>query len=73
MQTVTIEIKEDAFEKVMYLLEQLKDVVKIIKKDDVELEFNDKSNSDYKYVLAGKKSKENGEKTYSLNEVMKDS
>ncbi len=73
MPSVTIEIKEDAFEKVIYLLEQLKDVVKIIKRDDVELEISDKNNSDYKYVLAGKKSKENGKKTYSLNEVIKQS
>jgi len=72
MQTVTIEIKESAIEKVMYLLEHLKDDVRIINNDDIELEVIDKNDSDYKYILTGRERRENGEKIYSVNEVMKD-
>ena len=72
MQTVTIKIKESAIEKVMYLLEHLKDDVRIIEKDDIELEIIDKNDSDFKYIVEGRKRRENGEKTYSVNEVIKD-
>jgi hypothetical protein len=72
MQAVTIKIKESAFDKVMYLLDHLKDDVQIIEKHEFDLEIINKENSDYKYILDGRKRRDNGEKTYSINEVLKD-
>ena len=71
MHTVTVKIKEKAFDKVMYLLDQLKDDVQIIEKHEFDLEIIDKNDSDFKYILDARKRREEGEQTYPLDEVIR--
>ncbi len=71
MHTVTVKIKERAFDKVMHLLDQLKDDVQIIEKHEFDLEIINKDDSDFKYILDARKRREEGEKTYSIDEAIK--
>ncbi len=72
---LTIDIKESALDKVLYLLENLKDDVKIISKipgDEPNLEVIKEDDPDYAYVKEARERREKGEKTYSIDEVMKE-
>ena len=72
---LTIDIKESALDKIMYLLEHLKNDVKIISKipsSDLDIEVVEESDPDFGYVKDARESRENGEKTYSLDEVLKE-
>ncbi len=72
---LTIDIKESALDKIMYLLEHLKNDVKIIEKipsDDFDLEIIKENDPDFDYVKQARKRREEGEKTYSVDEVLKE-
>ena len=73
---LTIEIRDSAYDKIMYLLKNLKDDVKIIDKkidmDDLDIEVIDESDPDFIYIQKARERRKNGEKTYSLDEVMKE-
>ena len=71
---LTIDIKESALEKIMYFLDHLKDDVKIISKstDLNNLEIINEDDSDFNYVIDAKEARENGEKLYSLEDVIKE-
>lgn len=72
---LTIDIKESALEKVMYLLENLKDDVKIISKipsNELNIEVIEEGDPDYAYVKEARERRKKGEKTYGIDEVMKE-
>lgn len=71
----TIDVKERALDKIIYLLEHLKEDVKIISKipdNDLNIEVIEENDPDYGYVKEARKRRENGEKTYDIDEVMKE-
>ena len=73
---LTIEVRDSAYDKIMYLLKNLKDDVKIIDKkidkDDLDLEVIDENNPDFAYIQKARDRRKNGEKTYPLDEVIKE-
>ncbi len=72
---VTIDIKESALEKVMYLLRNLKDDVKIISQipgGELNIEVIEEGDPDFVYVNEARKRREKGEKTYDIDEVLKE-
>lgn len=72
---ITIDVKNGAVDKILYLLEHLKDDVTIISrspKSDLEIEVIREDDPDYGYVKEARERREKGEKTYSLDEVLKE-
>ncbi len=70
-----IDVKDSALDKVMYILENLKDDVKIISQkmtDDFDIEVINEDDPDYAYVKEARKRREKGEKTYSIDEAIKE-
>ena len=71
---VTIDIKESALEKVMYLLRNLKDDVKIISwvpGGELNIEVIEEDDPDFVHVKEARERRERGEKTYNIDEVLK--
>jgi len=68
MHTVKLEIKDTAYEKVMYLLDHLKGDVNII---DV-IETVSRDDADFPYFEDAQKRREAGEELYSIDQVIKD-
>ena len=70
---LTINVKDSVVDKVLYLLENLKGDVQIIKKNttsSLEIETISENDSDYKEILEGRKNRINNPKDYvSLDEV----
>ncbi len=72
---ITIDVKNSAVDKILYLLEHLKDDVTIISrspKSDLEIEVIREDDPDYGYVEEARERRKKGEKTYSLDEVLKE-
>ena len=72
---LTIDVKDSALDKVMYLLEHLKNDVKIVSKkpsSNLDIEVIDEDDPDYGYVREARERRESGEKSYSIDEVMKE-
>ena len=72
---LTIDVKERAIDKILYLLEHLKEDVTIVRKtpsDDMPIEVIEERDPDYGYVKEARIRRENGEKTYSIDEVMEE-
>ena len=76
---LTIDIKESAVEQMMNFLKNLKDDVKIVSKkmvdnhEQLDIEFIDENDPDFKYILLeSREARKNGEKIYSLDEVIKE-
>ena len=72
---ITIDVKNGAVDKILYLLEHLKDDVTIISRSpesDLELEVVRENDPDYGYIKKAREAREKGEKTYSLDEVLKE-
>ena len=65
---LTIEVKDSVADKVIYLLNNLKNDVKILN----SIEKIDKNDSDYNYILDARKARLNGEKVYNLEDVIKE-
>jgi len=72
---LTIDVKESALDKIMYLLEHLKNDVKIVSQtpsSDLDIEVIEEDDPDYGYVREARVRRENGEKSYSVDEVMRE-
>ena len=65
---LTIEVKDSVADKVIYLLDNLKEDVKILN----SIEKIDKNDLDYNYILDARKARINGEKVYNLEDVIKE-
>ena len=69
---ITIDVKNSAIDKILYLLEHLKEDVTIISRtpvSDLDIEVIEENDPDYGYVKEAREARKNGEKTYSLDEV----
>lgn len=70
---LTIDIKDSAIDKIMYLLENLKADVKIIKKIDtnsLDIEALNQDDADYQVVLEGREERKNNPHNYgNLNDI----
>ncbi len=71
---VTLDIKESAVDKIMYFLEHLKDDVKIMPhhQNSLKLEVVNENDPDYSYIIKARQRRANGEKTYSLDELLQE-
>ena len=73
---LTIEVRDSAYDKIMYLLKNLKDDVRIIDKkidvDGLDIEVIDEKDADFIYIQRARDRRKNGEKTYPLDEVIKE-
>lgn len=70
---LTIDIRDSAIDKIMYILDSLKADVKIIKKSDtnsLDIERVSKNDSDYQLILNGRDDRKNNLKNYgSLDDI----
>ena len=70
---ITLDIKDSALDKILYFLEHLRDDVKIIAKQDTSrLEIIDKNDPDFQYIIEAQQRRDEGEKIYSLNEILQE-
>jgi len=73
---VTIDIKDSVADKILYFLESFKKDVKIVSADKSKIPFEieqiDEKDDDYRLYIDAKKARANGEKTHSLEDVMKE-
>ena len=72
MKIIQLEIKDNAVDKVMYLLEHLDDDVKIVESSNYALETIGMNEQDYQDVLHAREQREQGEATYNIDKVIKD-
>ena len=75
--TLTIDIKDSVADKILYFLNHFKDDVKILNTVDnstetLEIEEIKENELDYKYILDAREARKNGEKTHSLDDIMKE-
>lgn len=64
---LTIDIKESAIDKIMYLLNNLKSDVKIINKIDtnsLDIQAITKDDEDYKHIVSGREERKNNPQNY---------
>ncbi len=70
---LTIDIRDSAIDKIMYILDSLKADVKIIKKSDansLDIERVSKDDLDYQLILNGRDERKNNPKNYgSLDDI----
>jgi len=70
---LTIDIRDSAIDKIMYILDSLKADVKIIKKSDansLDIERVSKNDLDYQLILNGRDDRKNNPKNYgSLDDI----
>ena len=66
--TLTIDIKDNVADKILYLLEQIQDIQIITP----NIETISKENEDYQDILKARENRKNGEKLYSLDEIKKE-
>lgn len=70
---LTIDVKDSAIDKIMYLLNNLKSDVKIISKTDInslDIEILSKDDTDYHYILEGRHERKNSPQNYgSLEDI----
>ncbi len=72
---LTINIKDSAIDKIMYILEHLQDDVKIVSKtpgSDLDIEIIDEDDPDFQHIKEARERRAKGEKTYTLDEVMQE-
>lgn len=78
MQTLTIRVDESYLEQILAFLQQIpknkREIFQHTKMEIPEIQFEkiDKSDSDYQFILDAKVRRENGEKTFSLESVLKE-
>ena len=69
--TLTINIRDNAVSQVMYLLKNLQKDVKIIDSDfGMDIEKIQEDDPDFQYIIDARNARKNGERTYSLDEIM---
>ena len=70
---LTIDIKESALDKIMYLLENLKSDVKILTKIDtdfLDIQAITKDDEDYQHILDGREERKTNPQNYgSMNDI----
>jgi len=70
---LTIDIKESALDKIMYLLENLKSDVKILTKVDtdfLDIQAITKDDEDYQHILDGREERKTNSQNYgSMNDI----
>jgi hypothetical protein len=74
---ITIDIKDSVADKILYFLDQFKNDVKILEKDPesadaLDIEEIKEDDGDFKYILEGREARKNGEKTYTIDEMIKE-
>ena len=70
---ITLDIKDSALDKILYFLEHLKDDVKIIPHtQNINLEVIDENDPDFQYVVKARQRREDGEKSYSIDEMIQE-
>jgi len=74
---VTIDIKDSVADKILYFLDQFKNDVKILEKDSksadtLDIEEIKEDDEDFKYILEAREARKNGEKTYTIDEMIKE-
>lgn len=68
---LTIDIKDSALDKIMYLLESLKKDVKIVEKDSInslDIELIKTDDREYKYILEGRQERKRHPENYETLE-----
>lgn len=70
--TLTLDIKDSAFDKIIYFLNHLKDDVKVINTLDKNIEAIEPTDSDYGFITDARARRADGEKCYSLDEIAKE-
>ncbi len=70
---ITLDIKDSALDKILYFLEHLQDDVKIIPHtQSINLEVIDENDPDFQYVVKARQRREDGEKSYSIDEMIQE-
>jgi hypothetical protein len=75
---LTIDVKNSAVDKILYFLEHLKEDVTIISRSpevdetNLDIEVIEEDDPDYSYVREARARREKGEKSYSVDEVMRE-
>ena len=71
---ITLDIKDTAYDKMVYFLNNfMKNDVKIIdSSESIDMQSIKENDSDYKYILDAREARKNGEKTYSIDDVIKE-
>jgi len=70
---LTIDIKDSAIDKIMYLLENLKDDVIIVQKNEnkfSDIETIQKNDADYQYIIKGRKERKKHPENYLAEDVI---
>lgn len=70
--TLTLDIKDSAFDKIIYFLDHLKDDVKVVSTIDKNIEAIEPTDADYGFIADARTRREGGEKCYSLDEIAKE-
>ena len=71
---LTIDIKESAFDKVMWFLEHIKSDVKIIDNPSskiLDIESITQNDEDYKYIVMGREDRKNSPQNYGAMDEIK--
>ena len=70
---ITLDIKDSALDKILYFLEHLQDDVKIIPHtQSINFEVIDENDPDFQYVVKARQRREDGEKSYSIDEMIQE-
>ncbi len=70
---LTIDIKDSVADKVLYFLKHLKDDITILESDeDINIEAIKEDDPDFAYIKDARARREEGEKLYDLDEIIKD-
>ncbi len=70
---LTIEIKDNAIDEIMYFLENLKDDVTIIQKDEnkfSDIEMIKKDDADYQYIVKGREERKKHPENYLTEDAI---
>jgi hypothetical protein len=70
--TLTLDIKDSAFDKIIYFLSHLGDDVKVVNTLDQNIEAIEPADSDYAFIMDARLRRADGEKCYSLDEITKE-
>ncbi len=68
---LTIDIKENALDKVMYLLKSLKSDVKIVDANPLDIDIISIYDKDYKYIIEGRDEREANPQNYGTMDDIK--
>ena len=75
MHNLTLNIKNDAYEHLIYFISKIGNDIEIIKDEIInplDIETIGKDEEDYQLYLSAKERRKNGEKTYSIDDIIED-